>query len=367
MPITLSPSSADTRKFKVAAVQAEPVWLDLQGGVEKTIRIIREAAAEGAKIIGFPEVFIPGYPWTPWSNTFVEAAPVLKEYQANALPLHSPEMERICEAVKEADVNIVLGFAERDGASLYIAQVTITQDGKIANHRRKIKSLQPTHYEKTVFGDGSAQSIYNVVQTPYGRVGSLNCWEHIQPWLKTHFYAQHPQIFVGGWWPAFGAHQGGSPYIVSGEASSRMTQLVSMEGGCFGLVCCHVVSEAGAQKMKMLGFPWFTFPGGGFSTIYGPDGSTLADPVDPGQEAILYADISLDKINEVKLVADTMGNYSRFDLFHTVVQGKNWAPARYIGKEEEEADILKQNEVPNAANSFTYKLTLAAGEPNATP
>lgn len=36
------------------------VWLDLQGGVEKAIRIIKEAAADGAKVIGFPEVFIPG-------------------------------------------------------------------------------------------------------------------------------------------------------------------------------------------------------------------------------------------------------------------------------------------------------------------
>ncbi|KAF9527602.1 carbon-nitrogen hydrolase [Crepidotus variabilis] len=323
MPVTLTPSSGDSRTFKVAAVQAEPVWLDLQGGVQKTIDIIVEAAAAGAKIIGFPEVFIPGYPWTPWANDFVTCQPVLKAYQANALALHSPEMDRIRDAVKENDVNIVLGFAERDGASLYIAQVTITQDGKIANHRRKIKVkelplqvvqdfnqplLQPTHYEKTIFGDGSAQSVYNVVQTPFGRLGSLNCWEHIQPWLKTHFYSQHPQIFVGGWWPAFPAGTGGSPYIVSGEASSRMTQSVAMEGGCFGLVCCQVVSEAGAEKMKMTGFPWFKFPGGGFSTIYGPDGSALTSPIDPGEEKIVYATISLDKINEVKLVADTMGN-----------------------------------------------------------
>ncbi len=104
-----------------------------------------------------------------------------------------------------------------------------------------------------------------------------------------------------------------------------MSQLVAMEGGCFGIVGCQVVSEAGAAKMKMTGFPWFKFPGGGFSCvrlhcqsswgsstnqlqIYGPDGSTLTEPVDPGVEAILYAEISLDKIAEVKIVADTMGN-----------------------------------------------------------
>ena len=82
-----------------------------------------------------------GYPWTPWANNFVVTAAVLKEYQANALPLHSPEMDRIRDAVREADVTIVLGFAERDGASLYISQATILPDGSIANHRRKIKAI----------------------------------------------------------------------------------------------------------------------------------------------------------------------------------------------------------------------------------
>ncbi|KAJ7293450.1 nitrilase [Mycena rebaudengoi] len=335
MPVSLYPSNSDTTVFKVAAVQAEPVWLDLQGSVEKTIKIIDEAAAEGAKIIGFPEVFIPGYPWTPWT--------VLKQYQANSLPLHSPEMDRIREAVKAADVTIVLGFAERDGGSLYIAQATITSDGKIANHRRKIK---PTHYEKTVFGDGSAQSIHNVVQTPYGRLGSLNCWEHIQPWFKTHFYSQHPQMFVGGWWPAFPPMQGGSPYIVSGEASAKMTQMVAMEGGCFGLACCQVVSEKGAETMKMTGFPWFKFPGGGFVAIYGPDGSQLTKPVDPGTEAIVYADISLSKIDEVKIVADIMGNYSRMDLLHTVAHGVNWVPIEYQD-DEAKAAHKRAGEVDN--------------------
>ena len=51
------------RTVRVAAVQAEPVWNDLEGGVKKVISIIEEAAANGANVLGFPEVFIPGYPW----------------------------------------------------------------------------------------------------------------------------------------------------------------------------------------------------------------------------------------------------------------------------------------------------------------
>ncbi|KAA1478691.1 carbon-nitrogen hydrolase [Dentipellis sp. KUC8613] len=335
MPVNLTPSNSDPRKFKVAAVQAEPVWLDLQGGVDKTIRLVSEAAAQGAKIIGLPEVFIPGYPWTPWCNNFVESQDILARYHANSLAVHSPEMDRIRAAVKKLGVWVVLGFSERDGGSLYIAQVTISAAGEIANHRRKIK---PTHYEKTIFGDGSAQSIHNVVQTPYGRLGSLNCWEHMQPALKLHFYSQYPQIFVGGWWPAFKPGAGGSPYIVSGEASSSMTRSVAMEGGCFGLVCCHTVSVEGAELMKIKGYPWFEFPGGGFTTIYGPDGSALTPPIDPGVEQTAIAEISLDAIATVKIVADQMGNYSRHDLMHLVAHGKNWRPVEY-GDEEEQAEL----------------------------
>ncbi|KAK0505197.1 carbon-nitrogen hydrolase [Armillaria luteobubalina] len=356
MSLSLNPPNTDTTKFKVAAVQAEPAWCDLQGGVDKTIRIIREASSEGAKIIGFPELFIPGYPWTLLANNFVAAQPIVKDYHANALSIHSPEMNRIQDAVHEADVTVVLGFAEHAGGSLYIAQVTITPDGKIANYRRKLKA---THYEKTIFGDGNGkhvspdltvhhsslldQSIYNVVQTPYGRLASLNCWEHIQPWFKTHMYSQYPQLFVASWPAAFPPHTGGSPYSYSSEACTRMSQFVAIEGGCFGLVASTVISEKGAERMRLIGFPWFKFPGGGFSVvrpsllfsinccwtvmqIYGPDGSALTEPVDAGVEAIVYADISLDKIAENKIVTDIMGNYSRFDLLSTAVHGRKQVP-----------------------------------------
>ncbi|KAK0448732.1 carbon-nitrogen hydrolase [Armillaria borealis] len=344
MSLSLNPPNTDTTKFKVAAVQAEPAWCDLQGGVDKTIRIIREASSEGAKIIGFPELFIPGYPWTPLANNFIAAQPIVKDYHANALSIHSPEMNRIQDAVHEADVTVVLGFAEHAGGSLYIAQVTIMPDGKIANHRRKLKA---THYEKTIFGDGNDQSIYNVVQTPY---------EHIQPWLKTHMYAQYPQLFVASWPAAFPPHTGGSPYSYSSEACTRMSQFVAIEGGCFGIVASTVISEKSAERMKLVEFPWFKFPGGGFSVvrpslffsidcpltvmqIYGPDGSALTEPVDADAEVIIYADISLDKIAENKIVADIMGNYSRFDLLSTAVHGRKQVPVTYADGE----DFLKKD------------------------
>lgn len=56
-------SAPYNKTVKIAAIQAEPVWNDLQGGVEKAISLIKEAGKNGANVLGFPEVFIPGYPW----------------------------------------------------------------------------------------------------------------------------------------------------------------------------------------------------------------------------------------------------------------------------------------------------------------
>ncbi|KAJ7583042.1 carbon-nitrogen hydrolase [Mycena floridula] len=269
MPITL----LQILTPKSSKLQSEPVWLDLQGGVDKAISVIKEAAK--VIIIGFPEVFVPGYPRTPWAQNFV--------------------MERICKTVKEANINVVLGFSKRDGGSLHMSQVTIASNGKFSTIARKYDlSLQPTHYEKIIFADGT-QSIYNVVQTDFGRIGSLNCWEHIQVLMITlkamtqdSLLLSVSSILIGSWLLAFPPLTGGSPYIVSAESCSRMTQMVSMEGGCFGLACSQI-------KMKLTGFPWFVFPGGGFATIYGPDGAQLTKSVDPGVETVVYADISLDK------------------------------------------------------------------------
>ncbi|KAG8722152.1 hypothetical protein FRC09_006730 [Ceratobasidium sp. 395] len=295
MPVNLTPSNADTRTFKVAAIQAEPIWLDLQGSVTKTINIINEAAATALRCVilfcigrtivftssscavGFPEVFIPGHPWTPWAQNFAVAAPVLKAYQANSLPPHSAEMQRIQDAVKKAGVELC-------------------SDSRSAMLDRYI------------------------------------------------LHSQHPQIFVGGWWPAFAPHEGNSPYIVSGEPSSRMTQMVAVEGSAFGIVRCQVVSEEGAKKMELTGSPWFKFPGGGFSTTYGPDGSQLVEPVDPGVEAIL--------IDKVKLVADNQGNYSRHDLFHLAVHNKGshkWHVSSYENPEERAVANSIHGEINNLA------------------
>jgi nitrilase len=135
------------RDISAAAVQAEPEWLDLAGSVKKACRLIEEAARNGAKIIGFPELWIAGYPAWIW-NRLVDF-PLTVEYIKNSLSVESEEMKTLCECARENEIVVVLGFSERDGASVYISQCTIGANGKLLMKRRKLK---PSHMERTVFG-----------------------------------------------------------------------------------------------------------------------------------------------------------------------------------------------------------------------
>lgn len=60
---TMDTTPLNGKTIRLGAVQAEPVWHDLDGCVDKTIRLIEQAAADGVQVLGFPEVWIPGYPW----------------------------------------------------------------------------------------------------------------------------------------------------------------------------------------------------------------------------------------------------------------------------------------------------------------
>ena len=126
------------------------------------------------------------------------------DYIKNSLRLDSPEMEQIKASAKANSIAVSLGFSENDNNSLYIAQVLIGPDGEIKVHHRKMK---PTHMERTIFGDSSGHCLSSVAELPFGRVGALSCWEHIQPLLKFHTFAQGEDIHVAAW-PSLTPHSG---------------------------------------------------------------------------------------------------------------------------------------------------------------
>lgn len=305
---------------RVAVTQAEPVWLDLAGAVAKTCKLIQEAAENKAQLIAFPEVWIPGYPAWIWSRPLDFDLNV--KYIKNSLRLHSPEMDTLRACARHHGIAVSLGFSENDDDSLYIAQALLGADGDIKVHRRKMK---PTHMERTVFGDASAQCLASVATLPHllggggggggVRVGQLSCWEHIQPLLKFHTIAQREQIHVAAW-PSLSPHSGTGPdlWSMSAEGCQSLARTYAAEATAFVLHCTAVLTDKAVTANGTAGAPLMGAPGGGSSAVFGPDGRKLTEDLDDQAEGILYADLDLDEITRIKMLAHCTGHYSRPDL-----------------------------------------------------
>ncbi|KAI0904385.1 nitrilase [Ustulina deusta] len=318
-------SSSSPKNIRVAAVQAEPEWNDLQKSVDKTIRLIAEAGSNGANVVGFPEVFIPGYPWSIWTQSVVDNVGFMDEYFRNSLERDSEEMNRIRAAVKDAGLFCVLGYSERYRGSLYIAQSFIDENGDIVHHRRKIK---PTHVERSIWGDGQADSLKTVVKSSLGNIGGLNCWEHTQPLLRYYEYLQDVDIHIASW-PLLPKECDEIEYHMSSTMSDRLNQVMSMEGACFTVVCTQVLSSENREKIKLDQCSFIKTPGGGFSMIYGPTGEPLVDAPDPGKEVILYANLDMQQKWRAKQNLDVVGHYSRPDLLSLKVNTKEASPVEF--------------------------------------
>ncbi|KAJ7583575.1 putative nitrilase [Mycena floridula] len=316
--------------MKIAAIQAEPAWWDLKAGVAKTIKLIKEAASNGAELVGFPESFIPGYPMCIWAKPF---NPVfLAKFQKNSLSVQSDEFKEIQAAVKEAEIWVVLGFVELDSASMYAAQAIFNPEGVVVLHRRKLKA---TGQERTIWGDAPADSLQSGVKGPGGAViGCLNCWEHLQPLLRFHHYSLGVQIHVASW-PFCDSVADGAPPQFSSDAQILQAKFAALEGQMFVISSTQVISPENVALCGLQGTGmWEAGRGGGFAAIYGPDGIQLTPQTDPAQEVILYADIDLDAVNMAKLTADPVGHYSRPDLLSLQVSTRPAPIVLYAGLDE---------------------------------
>jgi len=300
------------QKYKVGVVQAAPVWLDLDATVDKTIALIEEAAANGAKLVAFPEAFIPGYPWYIWmdSPAWAIGRGFVQRYFDNSLSYGSAQAERLRAAVRRAGIAAALGLSERDGGSLYLAHWLIGPDGETIAKRRK---LRPTHAERTVYGDGDGSDLQVHDHPQLGRIGALCCWEHLQPLSKYAMYAQNEQVHVAAW-PSFSLYDPFAPAL-GAEVNNAASRVYAVEGSCFVLAPCATVSQAMVDEMcDRPDKQALLHAGGGFALIFGPDGTSLAKPLPPDQEGILYADIDLGAIGVAKNAADPAGHYSRPDV-----------------------------------------------------
>ena len=299
---------------RVAAVQAEPVWLDLAGSVAKVIDLIAQAAAGGAKLVAFGETFVPGYPSWIWLDSPFAGMAFVPRYAANSMTRDGAEMRRIRQAAADHGIHVVLGFSERDGGSLYMAQAFISDTGDLLSVRRKLK---PTHVERSVFGEGDGSDL-QVHDTPLGRLGALNCWEHLQPLTKYTMYSLGEEIHVASW-PSFSVYRGATSAL-GPEVNTAASLVYAVEGQAFVLAPCSVIGQAAQDlfcdtesKRQLLSL------GGGYTRIFGPEGTPLAEPLAETEEGILYADLDPALIAIAKSAADPVGHYSRPDVFRLLI------------------------------------------------
>lgn len=316
--------------FTAAAVQAEPAWLDVDAGVDKTLDLIAEAASNGAKLLAFPECWIPGYPHFLWLGPQAWGMQFVPPYHANSIVVGDKHFKRVAKACADNEINVVLGASERDYGSLYMAQFAFGAHGDVLFTRRKLK---PTHVERVLYGEGDGSDLHVQDVDGVGRLGALNCWEHLQPLSKYAMYSQGEQVHIASW-PSFCLYRGGA-YALGEEVNMAATQMYAVEGSNFVVAATQVTGEAGMnlfceteEQRQLLGGDG----GGGSSRIYAPDGQLISDLIPHDEEGIVYAEIDVNMIPLAKAAADPSGHYSRPDATRLLLDKRPQRAVEIVGE-----------------------------------
>lgn len=301
----------DYPRFRAAAVQAAPVFLDTDATVAKACSLIAEAGAAGAQLVVFPEVFVPGYPYWNWTMTPIAGSAWFEKLFKAAVDIPGPHIDRLCSAARDAGAYVVIGVNERDPFSmgtLYNTLVFISDTGDVLGTHRK---LVPTWAEKLTWagGDGSSLRVYD---TGIGRLGGLACGENTNTLARFALLAQGENVHTANYIALPTAPE---EYDMV-EAIKVRAMAHSFEGKVFTVVSCSAITSEivdavahDTQSRAML-----ERPHSAVSCIVGPDGRVLGEPL-IDVEGIVYGDIDLNRCIQPKQMHDIIGHYNRFDIF----------------------------------------------------
>lgn len=313
---------------RAAAVQISPVLFSRDGTTEKVLQAIADAAKEGARVVVFPETFIPYYPYF----SFVQP-PVLmgKEHMRlyeEAVVVPGPVTDAVSRAARSYGMVVVLGVNERDRGSLYNTQLIFDTDGTLVLKRRKIT---PTYHERMVWGQGDGAGL-TTVKTGVGIVGALACWEHYNPLARFALMAQHEQIHCA----QFPGSMVGQIFTDQIEATIRHHAL---EAGCFVINATGWLSSEQIAMITPDEKLQRVLSGGCNTAIISPEGAHLCPPITEG-EGMAIADLDFSLITKRKRMMDSVGHYSRPDLLqlqvnlnaHSVMASTNNVPLSSAGQ-----------------------------------
>ena len=299
-------------RVKVAAAHVAPVFLDLQGTIDKVCSVIREAAGNGANLIAFPETFVPAFPVWSALRSPIYNHDVFRRLLANSIQVESGEMMRIREAATDNQLVVSLGFNETSAhsvATLYNSNILIDRDGSILNHHRKIV---PTFYEKLTWSTGDGAGL-RVCETDVGHVGMLICGENTNPLARYTMMAQAEQIHISTYppiWPTHGPDESRNYDIA--HAIRLRAAAHSFEAKAFNVVASGFMDKPMFDELSRLS----------------SDAAAIADEL-CDDEGIVYAEIDLTDCVEPKQFHDISGGYNRFDIFELKVNRTRQRPASF--------------------------------------
>ena len=285
----------------VAAVQATPVFLDREATINKVGVLTKEAAANGAALVVLPEAFVPTYPDWIWRTTPWADSEWYLRWIDQAVDVPGPACDALGAIAADAGVYLAIGVNERVRGTVYNTLLYFAPDGSLAAKHRK---LMPTGGERLVWGQGDGSTL-SVIDTPFGRVGGLICWENYMPLARAAMYEQGVDIWVAPTWD-------------NSDVWVASMQHIAKEGRMYvlGVNSCIRGSDVpdtipGRNDIYGGGDDWAST---GNSVIVGPLGQILAGPI-VETEGILYADIDLAQLRLARHQFDVVGHYARPDVF----------------------------------------------------
>lgn len=338
-------STLDLPRFKVAAVQAAPVFLDTAATIDKVVHLIREAAGNGARLVVFPEVFVPGYPYWNWITNPLAGSAWFERLAQASIQVPGPEIARVQRAALETGTCVVLGVNERSAVSigcLYNTLVFIGADGSLLGKHRK---LVPTWAEKLTWagGDGSSLRVY---RTEVGPLGGLACGENTNTLARFALLAQGELVHAASY---IALPVAPADYDMA-EAIKLRAMAHSFEGKVYTVVSCSTISTEIIRAMQSVApdvRARFERRSSAFSGVIGPDGRVVGQAL-VDEEGIVYADIDLRQCIQPRQMHDIVGHYNRFDVFQLSINRRPLAPLgtwddlwAEMGNEQQPADIAR--------------------------
>lgn len=296
---------------KIAVIQAAPVMFDKAACTKKAITYIEEAANKEVDLIVFPELFIPGYPYgMTFGFTVGSRNPKgrldWKMYYDNSILVPGPETELLSAAAKKAKAYVSIGISEREplNGTLYNSNIIFDPQGEIVSVHRKLK---PTGAERVVWGDAD-KGYFPVVDSPWGVMGSMICWESYMPLARVALYEKGLTIYI-------------SPNTNDNEEWQATIRHIAIEGHCYFINCdmfftkemypkdLHMPEEI--EKLNDI-----VCRGG--SCIVDPYGHYETEPV-WDKEEIIYAELDMNKVVSSRMEFDATGHYARPDVLELKV------------------------------------------------